>query len=736
MRNNIIKRIVSILAVLLIGCAGAFGGEWLCQRGVLALSPEARTDTAVDLSVCSVSGAAAAPADEAADDEMSGEELWDEEWDDGEWLDDEALYDEYPEEQAEPETGARRLLDLLIARASAEEAPEDELLEDEFLEEDLLEEDLLDEDLLEEDLLEAEQEGAAGSSLTLDTPAARLSVPWDGYIEDLTLTVDSIMDQSYTVVCELGNGETVKKTSFYLSTLGEDTIHIGETVKRLEISFGEGAAAVTGIVVNNSLHWNTGRMMLFGLMALAAATIFVFRKFMGRKPEFVFLTVALAVGLFLSVCLPTNVNLSFDDQIHARHIYRMSYGYQTHQSAMGDRLESMAWSTSASSKEGFYHVLDTWRDNEALRRSQDAVEDDWDGETEPYEWTYSDIGHVPQAVALAVSRALGASNSAQIIWMRVVNMLWYVGICFFAVRALKRFKWLMAAVALMPGVLYLACNLSYDPTTNALCFLGIALAVDSILDRNTKLTWQRAMGILMALLVGGIAKTVYMPLMLLTWLLPRSKFDSNGQRIGYKAITVVIMVFAVLSMVRSVNAGNTVLMDERASGANSDEQIRWLLSHPVQYLGYFFAYLWKYVTVYFVDICRTSWAYLGSMSGTLDTLSLGLLFFCAFTGNDAEDGTRTITWKQRLGFLIVAGLAIGLTFTTMYVAYSKVGEFYFGGVQARYMTPLLPLVYMILSPDGIKNKLNRSGWAVCFGVINLIILGVLSWRLVVLPFWL
>jgi len=31
-------------------------------------------------------------------------------------------------------------------------------------------------------------------------------------------------------------------------------------------------------------------------------------------------------------------------------------------------------------------------------------------------------------------------------------------------------------------------------------------------------------------------------------------------------------------------------------------------------------------------------------------------------------------------------------------------------VQGRYLTPMLPLVYMVLSPDGVHNRMNKRAW--------------------------
>ena len=80
--------------------------------------------------------------------------------------------------------------------------------------------------------------------------------------------------------------------------------------------------------------------------------------------------------------------------------------------------------------------------------------------------------------------------------------------------------------------------------------------------------------------------------------------------------------------------------------------------------------------------------------------------------------------------LLVGGVTVGLMFTSMYVGYSAVGSSSFGGVQGRYLQPILPLLFLILSPNGVKNEMNKTGWHLCFCLGNLTILMLACGQLV------
>lgn len=579
-----------------------------------------------------------------------------------------------------------------------------------------------------EDAWEDDGEDEAAPEAYLATEEQTLSIPYEGYVEELTLLGGVTDSQRYTVTCALPEGGVYTATSVFLEALGEDSVHIGRQVAGLEITFSMGGATITGAAVHNGLVLNPNRMLLVGLAIACAYLLIAFRQFLGKRQEFAFLAVALAVGLFLSIGLPTNVSLCFDDQIHVGRIFELSQGHDAPPLNGAVLLESMSWSVNEN--DVYSHRLDTLRDERAFTRQMDELgAQATDGEERELHWQFSDTGYLTQALGMALARWLGLPIHVQLIFARVANMLTYVLLCFLAVKVLRRFKMVMACAALLPAAIYQACSLTYDPTGTALCYLGIALAVDAMMDRRTPLSWARALGMLLCFVVGSLTKIVYIPLILLALLLPRSKFSSNAARIWFKTMVLVLCAAVVLAMMANVAGGGVALQDSRSAEADSNAQMTFLLSHPLTYLGYFFSYLWEHFDVYFLEVNRVSWAYIGSVSGTWSWISLGLMLFVAFTDNPDGCGQR-LNWRLRLAMLIIAGLAVGMTFTTMYVAFSAVGAKDFGGVQARYFIPVMPLLLMLLNPEGVRNRMNKTGWTCLFGLTNLAILFSASWQMV------
>ena len=571
-----------------------------------------------------------------------------------------------------------------------------------------------------EDEAFADEEEAEGPVVALADENTQATLAWSGYIHQLKLSGQVFNDTGYTVLCTLADGSTASYSSTYNTVLASDSITIDAEVTSLTLSAPAGGMTLQSITVDNATGVNQARALFTALCALCAYLLVALHTLIGKKAEYGFLIVALAMGLFLSVALPRNTAESFDDQIHFNKVWNLSMGRDVKVTNSADALINLTWTT----KQGDTFVLT--QDTEDEQRQLDALLDaggDLENATASIQrqWILTDAGYATQAAGLALARAAGLPFHWQVIVARMFNMLTYVLLSFFAIKALKRYKMVFATVALLPTPMFMASCFSYDPTCLGLCMLGTALLVDAILDRDTLLSWQRALVIPVCFVLAGCIKAVYMPLLLLVLLLPRSKFASNTARLWYKIGMMILMVAVVGSILLAIGEDVSNIEDSRGEGADAMGQLAFILGNPFTYVGYFFSALYRHFDVYLLDSYRNTWAYMGGLSGWQGQLSLIAIGLACFFDYDAATKQR-FNWKQRLVTLIVALATIGLTFTAMYIGYSAVGEPDFGGVQGRYLIPALPLLYMLLSFDFIKNPIPRRYWNLLLYGLNAVVL--------------
>ena len=563
---------------------------------------------------------------------------------------------------------------------------------------------------------------SAEDSLALLEGEGSFTVRYEGYVGSLRLEGELYGESPYSVRVTWADGSASSVKADFRGDA--DVTAVGGDVKSIKIALPDGGE-ITGITLDNRFGINPFRAVLTGLLALGACLLVLLRRVVARRAEVGFLIVCLCVGIALVAVLPANTGLSFDDAIHYGRVLLLSGLRHGEVSAAPAEPANGDWSVVRG--ENFVHPCDTWQDEVAFNREIDAAYDagsltELSGTVQ---WAFSDIGYVTQAAGLGIARLFGLPFHLQLKAARLFNLLTYAALCWAAIRALRRFRLVFAGVALMPTSLFLACNFSYDPTISGCCFLGLALALDAVLDRHTPLSWQRALGILLFLTLGGLPKVVYLPLLLTVLLLPRSKFATTAQRLWYKGMAVALLLAGIGSMALSVNQGMVTLSDSRGAGVEASDQIRWILQHPFTYLGIFLRTMWEEGEQYLLQHSRLTLAYLGGVGAPVSTLSLYLLLFTAFTANDPDEGQR-MDWKKRLALLVIAGLTVGLVFTTMYTAFCDIGALHYSGVQGRYLIPVLPLVLCLLSPEGVRNRMNRTGWHLTFFGLQLLMLGYVA----------
>ena len=619
------------------------------------------------------------------------------------------------------------------AEEEGEDWSDEEWAEDEWSEEEEEEELTFDDDDA------TIHSGSADGAVVLDGPGMTLALPYEGYIDTLTLEGSAASTVVYRLQWTGPDGETHTAQSWFAEFLNEDSINLHAQVADLVLTHVQGGElAIEGAAADNTFVWNFQRMLLVGLLTAALYLLAAFRSWYADRMPMAFLTVALAAGIWLCVAVPVNVGISFDDQIHTANVFNLAGKTDGRVPGGLEPLTEMQWLGNDAG-----HVLggldrvqpDTRKDQLALRQKQLEADAAPAELTDSRAWEFSDTGYVTQVPGIWLGKLLGFGLRGQLMLARLGNLLAFVLLTFAALCVLQRFRFTLAAVALAPATLFIASTVSYDPLGTGLLFLGAALAVDAIMDPRTRLSWLRGVGILFCITLGSLTKTVYIPMILLVLLLPRSKFADTRSRLIFQGIAAALFLAVLLTRVVPTSGNLAALEDSRADNVDSAGQIAFLLAHPFTYLSYFFAELFNGFRLYFLDGWRVSLAYAGDLGGFVAILSLLLVLFTAFTDHDDRLARSTLCWYQRLGIFAVAALVVGLVFTVMYIAFVPVGMKSFLGMQPRYLLPVLPLCFFLLSPDGIRNRMNRVGWTLVFSVINLGILGWTCWTLILSP-WL
>ena len=426
-----------------------------------------------------------------------------------------------------------------------------------------------------------------------------------------------------------------------------------------------------------------------------SAFYFLYGK-IGKKPEQIFTILALSAGLMLCLLAPLCTGISWDDQTH----YIRSVQIFSNVTKADVIMENYAYQNPLKTS---FSVDVFWERSAYLNDLYQNSQFPYVMETDTLASlnTYRRFGYYLPGAVIFLGRLLRLPFTAVYLLGKTSILLCYVALVRVAIKRLKTGKMILATIALFPTGVFLASNYSCDSWITAWIMLGMSYFFVELQEPDQPLTVKNAAIIIGSLVLGFGPKAVYMPILAILLLLPKTKFSSSKKYRKYLAFICVAAVLVLMSFIVPLLFGSVPSDTRGGATVSGEDQIFYILSHPLTYAKILLGFLWKYVSSL---TCITDLAYLGTVSGSFYLILLGAVIF---TDKSALD-CYTSTGKVRL---ITAGsvfIALCFVATSLYIAFTPVGYSTINGCQQRYMMPLLfPLFYVLGSPK-IKNQIDRK----------------------------
>lgn len=522
--------------------------------------------------------------------------------------------------------------------------------------------------------------------------------------------VDPKTDQK--IILEPGAKGGMKKN--HLTFLRQLVFNIENSPEKIIIQTSDPQAIILDIKIDNSYHFNSYRFLFVFLAGVLMLCFFVFRKKVGKNPEYIFVAVALICGTLISFS-ETKSFVSWDEFIHYKKADNLSLKSLIRKNIedIFARNNAVPASYSIKEQESLNAFLDNNFKKEVKKKKTELSFSIVD--------SYNRLGYIPSAVALFFGRLLRLPYHIVFMLGRWINILLYSLVVFFAIRKLKTGKMIMALVALLPTAIFLAANYGYDSWITAFTLLGLAYLFSELQQPDKKITWQEVIIIIGALVIGLGPKPIYFPLLFLVFLLKPSKFSSLKQ---YKKF-ILAGVFSILLVVSSfilpflMDVSETT--DRRGSeAANSVEQVRFILSEPLAYAKILVNFMKDYINPVNAGGFVAFFAYLGMMKGFW--ILMALLAIAVFTDKNEFD-KETSNFKTRLMVISVYLSTVALISTALYVSFTAVRSATIAGVQPRYLIPLVFPLLFILGSSRIKNPINKNIYnSLIFATISIVLL--------------
>ena len=475
---------------------------------------------------------------------------------------------------------------------------------------------------------------------------------------------------------------------------------IGSTVFSLVVSFFYNRHIQGNYCIRTAIPFVLGPVAM-------TAILFYGKKALTHASSLFFI-VSMCIGLSFIAITPNVTLTSWDDEIHYNNALQVSYcgEYYYTEADISQMDRTINYSTD------LYHSLLT---EEMLNKE---YENGWINSDHSFSiWRL--ICYLPMSAGIWIGRILGMSFSHIFMLGRISNLLVYCLIISAALSVTRRFRLMLGLFAMIPTLLFMACNYSYDP----ICVSGIALAFSMYFrtyqDPEYKLTKGRSLLMLGAAVFGCCPKQVYFPIILLLLFVPKDSFESRSDRRFYYGIIAlgVFMIVASFMAPFIISKGSNRGDIRGGSDVSAPGQVAFIFSHPVKYTKILLSFLFG---SYFNprDIVRESVKNLYFISFCYNRTFKGAYIFlipCAYSFiYDKADERFAITRKKKpglklslLSILVFLGTCV-LVATALYISFTPVGYYTINGCQKRYLLPLLLPLLMFLSPGKESKKLSHE----------------------------
>lgn len=532
---------------------------------------------------------------------------------------------------------------------------------------------------------------------------------YDGkYIDKLIFNYSASYDFSWSIDIEGMNsyGKIENKTISGAASSKIDIFSekIGMKVNKIKISFDGPIIQLSNIKVRNTIDFNKHIFIFILLSVSLVYCLFKHKIYFSKNVEKAFLLIAMVSGILLIYCVPKLTFLSWDDETHFYRAYTLfqypnvEWTESTNQmrTPIPFNLERINTNEEYEAVAYYFNVNNNYENYTTESKNSAFIE-------------YQRYPYIPSAIALSIGKMLHVSFSVLISMGKIANLLFYCLMTYFAIKIIPCFKKLLTVIALLPSSMWLSTQYSCDPIITSCVFLSISILLYEIYNKHKKLSLKNSLLFILPILFASFAKPIYIPLILLIFLLPKNKFSSTKERIIFKIGIIGLFALVMATFVLPTIVDPNSFTDTRGAGANTSEQMHLIIEKPFGYAEVLYQNAGKYFfDKLFSRTTLSSFAYMGEInSPNIGYVLLILLMFFTFTDQPKK---KIFDRKNRILIILIILSIIIMIWSSLYLGFTAVGSINIQGVQWRYFIPLLFPLLICCNNIKIKNEISETSY--------------------------
>jgi len=303
---------------------------------------------------------------------------------------------------------------------------------------------------------------------------------------------------------------------------------------------------------------------------------------------------------------------------------------------------------------------------------------------------YFPLAYLPQCLGIGLGRLFFDRVGLIFYFSRESNLVVFVLLGYLSLRAAPVIARPMFLLLLTPTMLSLAASVSGDTLTNASAALFTSLVCRYFAAGANSVNRNALLAFYLVSIPLSVDKFVYVPLLLLLFLIPARNFGGSPRKIAHVALLIVVNLFVLGLWTSATSSLNATISED--PNVSAPQQIAYLRQNPQRVP----TLLWNTATDVPWFLCRTYVGVIGWIDRLFPTpLVIAWLLLLLLACWTADDGPAPPMMKTI--FLIAPAIIASILFNWLldFIYWTPVGFFKVNGLQGRYLFPLTPPFFLI-----------------------------------------
>ncbi len=459
---------------------------------------------------------------------------------------------------------------------------------------------------------------------------------------------------------------------------------------------------IKDVSIRNDFCFNIYRYILMSLFLVTIVLIYILRKTIFQKIEYLFVLIAMCAGVALILLTPCLTFYSWDDHVHLNNMYLLFENGEIDTSKSFNYSKNLRLSilNVPKSYEDFNRIHNYLNDNASIKAGSITKENEF--------VTYDSYTYIPSAIILKICKWLKLPYTLTFYLGKLANLLVYVSIMFFAIKRAKVGKKLLFVLALLPTTIFLASQYSRDAIITA----GIYFAISTFLNcycAGEKMDRKNLLIFVISILIASLSKMIYAPMLLLLLIMPKERFIEEKNSKWIKLLAIILVLVSMSTYVLpTVNSSPGTIGDVRGGNTSTGSQFQLIKEQPVSFTKVFSKYIVTEISTKFIYNQTLGGLHrFVTISGFEYFVLLIMLILCAVCSSKDEH-IEKMDLKLRLLLIGLSVLIVCLICGSMYLSFTPIGYTTVIGAQPRYYVPLLFGVYVAFKQNKIQNKFDSA----------------------------